>query len=245
MRDFVGYERCQARKVALWVERDNLRPAIVKDAVNATSMPRLHDREVAPGGKARCFSGHQSGVCGGALVSHATTIAAAQQILDASALLSKCSLTGRASADLARESGYGEPPEYFEYVMFWNGDCMGPEIVARVRHLGKETLAGLTPQEMDKVQPAVRFFFNPQDLVRHPDAAWDGAHTVKIKDRLDLNTYLVAVVAPKYTKDGHEFRLRAPDPVSDRIAYIDTASIEGMSAWTTAASEKAAMIQAR
>ena len=242
MRDFVGYERGQARKVALWVERDDLRPTIVTDAVGASSMPRLEDREVLPGGKARCFSGHQSGICGGGLVSHATTVGAAQQILNTGALLSKSGLTASASEDLAKESGYGEPPEYFEYVMFWNGDCIGPEIVARVRHLGKETLAGLTPQEMDKVQPGVRFFFDPKDLVRHPDAAWDGAHTVKIKDKLDLPRYLVALVAPKYTEDGHEFTLRAPDPVSDRIAYIDPASIAGMSAWTTAASEKAAMI---
>ena len=244
IRDFVGYERGQGRKVALWVEMDDLRASVVEDAVAATDMPAREEREAMPGGKARCFSGHQSGVCGGGLVGHATPASSAQAILDAGALFSKSTLLGKPSEDLARESAYGEPGEYFDYVMFWNGDCMGSELVARVRSIGRETPAGLTPQDLDRVAPGVRFFFDPSVLVSRPNAAWDGAHAIKIKDRLDLDPYLVAVVAPSYA-DGVEFKLCMPTSMSDRVAYVDPTPVVEMSAWTTAASKAAVGIQAR
>ena len=242
-RDFIGYERAHGRKVALWVENDDLRASFVQEAKAATAMPRLEDRDVAPGGKACCFSGHQGGVCGDGLVAHATTVAAAQAIFDSGALLSKRGLIGSSSEALAKESGYGEPSEYFEYVMFWNGDCFGPEIVARVRALGRETLAGLTPQDMDKAPPGVRFFFDPNALMHHPGAAWDGAHTVKIRDRLELEPYLVAAVVPRSSSDGSEIKLDAPAPIEQRIAYLDPMSIFTMSAWSTAVAQRASDVR--
>ena len=53
-------------------------------------------------------------------------------------LLAAVDVTGRTSEELARASTWGEPPDYFDHVMFANGRCTAPEAVARSRSMGRD-----------------------------------------------------------------------------------------------------------
>jgi hypothetical protein len=102
-------------------------------------------------------------------------------------------LPGRVLAAEPRNAA-GDPPDYFEYVMFGAGNCPGPDKLVYERAVGH-----VPPwAEFEKnFRPAIRFFFRVSDLIAHPGYCSDGLHTVKIRDELALEPLLAAVLIPE------------------------------------------------
>ena len=72
-------------------------------------------------------------------------------------LLSPVDQTGLDGQVLAAMSTWGEPPDYFEYVMLANGLCTAPEAVAMSRKLGHDLVPGdLRPGH----PPSARLYFD-------------------------------------------------------------------------------------
>jgi len=180
--DFLAYETAHGR------------------AVNVEAAPELSDwrdweapsLRPAPGScPIQCCSTVYVTGCGVALVCHGAPLEVAARILADGALRPATLVTGRSGAALAAESTWGEPPDYFEHVMFANGRCTAPEAVARSRALGRD----LVPSDLTaRYPPAVRFYFGWDELTEHPGARFDGVHPVKILGELPLWESLVAVI---------------------------------------------------
>jgi hypothetical protein len=177
---------------------------------------------------AQCCAHAYPGGCTARLVCHGTPAAAAARILADGALRCAAAVTGRAAAELAAASSWGDPPDYFEHVMLANGRCTAPEAVAASRASGRDLVpADLKPGYV----PAVRFYFGWQALARLPGARFDGVHPVKLHHELRLDDVLVAVVV--HASQRHRVAAAA-GRFSDRLAVI---GIERPSpqVWATAA----------
>lgn len=154
--------------------------------------------------------------CNAPLVSHGTPAATASTILRSGQLLAAVDTSGRSAADMAAESTWGEPSDYFEYVMFANGRCTAPEAVARSRSLGRD----VEPIDLRSGYPtAVRFYFDWSDLIAREDAAFDGVHPVKVRGPVELSDHLIAVVV--HSRHEGVVAAAAESPVADRLCVLD------------------------
>ena len=100
------------------------------------------------------------------------------------------------------------------------------------RQIGRD----LSPQEADEqFYPGIRFFFDTGRVFRHPQAEWDGIHPVKIRQSLQLDPYLHALVAPCVRPDETPLTLEAPKHLRTKIVYLDHRKHFGLSAWSNAA----------
>jgi hypothetical protein len=235
-RDFAAYERAHGRTVGLWVGPGYPREAVVEAVL---SRPPAPDERPLPDDPSCCRPYHDG--CDGRLLCHAAPVDAARAILRSGRILSRHRLTGVPLARLAREGGYGDPPDCFDYVCLANGDCVAPDIVAMCRACGRD----LSPGEADaSLRPGVRFYFDARELFRHPRAAWD-LHPVKIRGSLGLAGRLVAAVAPEFAPDGSRVDLDAPPDLERRVALVDNREHSGLASWSTAAFEAALAVAAR
>jgi hypothetical protein len=115
--------------------------------------------------------------CSVGLVCHGTPATVAPRVLTQGVLRSTGAATGRDRDDLAEKSAWGEPPDYFEYVMLANGRCTAPEAVAFSRVVGRD----LVPSDLGAgYRPAVRYYFAWDALTSQHDAVFGGVHPVKI-----------------------------------------------------------------
>ena len=184
----------------------------------------------------RCCASYHSGGCDPTLVCHAAPLSVAQEIVVTGAILSRSVLTAAPPEAVARTSSWGEPADYFEYVMLANGNCVAPDAVAASRQSGRD----LVPDDLrDGWHPGVRFFFDPERLAEHSRAAWDGVHTIKVQDGLELEPYLVAIVAPSATLDGSRFSLDTPGWMRDKVSYLDPGKYHDLSEWSAEALKQA------
>jgi len=128
----------------------------------------------------------------------------------------------------------GDPPDYYQYVCLGNGNCVAPDLVAASRREHRFVHA----QELDrKFYPAVRFFFKTREMYNHPRATFDGIHTPKIKDCLELDPYLVAVVVPQVDGQGNPLVVESPREFADRIIRLDHRAHYGLRQWSDAVFE--------
>ena len=206
--DFVGYEDRHGRRV-------HVRPDTELEDWATWPAPA---RRPHPGGYAKqCCSHVFPNGCVGRLVCHGTTTRAAGDILGLGTILAATALTGQSATALAvaRATSWPEPPDYFEHVMFANGSCTAPEAVALSRSTGR----ALVPNDLRPgYPPAVRFYFDWMDHASRDDARFDGVHPVKIKDRLDLDSCLIAVVIAASERNAVKDVLNAFAP---RLVVLD------------------------
>ena len=150
---------------------------------------------------------------------HTSSIENGKSILKSGKLLSAVIARGISSEILAKESrnGAGDPPDYFDYIMFSWGNCMAGDKLAMERELERFP----NEQELsDGFSPGVRFYFKYDDIVNHPNFVNDGYHHGgKIKDELKLADYLHCCIIPAQHKD--EFAHIIPPNIADKVVYID------------------------
>lgn len=211
LNEFCLYELAYGRRVPLWFEDARVGETLVTsirrffepglgdlDAFVAEMMPRQRQRlAVAPKRPARptgCTYCDE-GVCQDDLACHATDIEGAMGIVRSGRILSACrarAVSGEEMAQDARNAA-GDPPDYFDYVMWASGNCTA------VDKLVLERVVGHVPswEEFEaNFQPGVRFFFRSADLRGHPCLTFDGIH-FKIRDELAVEPYLVLMVIPE------------------------------------------------
>jgi hypothetical protein len=149
-------------------------------------------------------------------VYHATDLTGAQQILSCGKLLSAVNVYGKTGEELAyykRNSPWNDPPDYFEYVMFCNGDDMTGDYVVL-----SENFPNDNDLETGRFDAGVRFYIRSKDIMRHPGYVFDGYHPAKVKEEIILNDYLYACIAPdQYREELNSFI--SPD-LTSKVYYL-------------------------
>lgn len=237
--DYVRYENAHGRTVGIWAGfsspvDSNLADVILDAATKAP--PRPNERPLT--NDACCCRPFHDG-CHGNLLCHGAPVAVAQQILDSGRVLSRPALTGKPLAEIAHDkhaSGQLDAADYFDYVCLANGDCVAPDIVAIQREAGVMLDAKQCDQ---RFYPTARFFFDPGELFSHPGATWDGIQALKVRDAIDLDSYLVTAVVPEVDRVGAKIGLRVPQNLEERITYLDHRQHDSLSVWSSAAFEVA------
>ena len=128
-------------------------------------------------------------------VYHATDLNGAMGILSSGKLLSAEKVYGKTGEELAfekRKSLWNDPADFFEYIMFCNGDDMtGDYVVLSERFPNEDDF------EKGNFDAGVRFYIRSDDIMRHPGHVFDGYHPVKVKDEIMLSEYLFACIVPE------------------------------------------------
>lgn len=209
LNEYLLYEIDYNRRIALWFEKAQTEK-VVKDSISrffkyedvglsafvksklATQRERVID---IPPKLTHCHACHEKG-CMTDHVCHVTSVTDAAKILQSGVILSACKAREESGHILSLEdrNAAGDPPDYFEYIMFTFGNCTAGDRLVMERTLGR------FPTDMDLIEnfyPGVRFYFRYKELVDHPGFCSDGYHYCKIKNKLDIKQYLIAVIAPR------------------------------------------------
>lgn len=128
----------------------------------------------------------------GDVLVHSTTLSAWGQIMRDGALLSPNLL--KKNGQTIYEIGLApmlEPKDYSDYVMLDVPEGCG-ELVVNSRNLGTVCTDPNVPYT-----PGVRLYFDVKKLFADGLVTRDGEHPVKIKNRLTLDGYLIAVISAK------------------------------------------------
>ncbi len=132
-------------------------------------------------------------------VYHATGLSSAQKILSSGKLLSAVNVygkTGEALSNERKDTSWNDPADFFEYIMFCNGnDMTGDYVVLSDNFPSDEDL------DNGNFDAGVRFYIRPEDIMRHPGNVFDGYHPTKVKDEIILSEYLFACIVPEHYKE--------------------------------------------
>ena len=149
-------------------------------------------------------------------VYHATCINATCNIFSSGKLLSAAKVSGKTGIELAydkQNSLWNDPADYFEYIMFCNGDDTTGDYVV---------LSENPPNEEDLLSgnfnAGIRFYIRYNDIIRHPGYVFDGYHTVKVKDEIHLYDYLHSCIVPEQYKS--KVKSFVPPKLSSRVHYL-------------------------
>lgn len=151
-------------------------------------------------------------------VCHTTSLENAIKILRCGKLLSALNARKAPVEQLIREkrNAANDPADYFEYIMFAWGNCQAEDRLVMERKLGR------FPNEEDlsvHFKPGVRFYFKYDELIKHPDAVFDGVLPVKVKDEIILGDWVYTIVIPTYLKSKIEDSI--PSYLDSRIIYVE------------------------
>lgn len=78
------------------------------------------------------------------------------------------------------------------------------------------------PAETDlseRFEPGIRFYFQYDTLIRHPNAVCDGVLPMKIKNEIILSDWVYKIVIPVKLRGALEEHV--PEPLKNRIPYIE------------------------
>ncbi len=211
LNEYCLCELAHGRDVPIWIEHARVRRGVASsirsffepgiadlDSFIKASLASQRDRALAlpPVEKlTRCQACLDRG-CMTDLACHATSVETAATILASGRILSACRARQLPGEVLAREprNAAGDPPDYFNYVMFGAGNCPGLDKLIYERVIGHPP----SWEEFEEnFQPAVKFFFRTLDLVMHPDFCSDGHHQAKIRDELLLEPLLAFAIIPE------------------------------------------------
>ena len=131
-------------------------------------------------------------------VYHATGIENAKKILSCGKLLSAVNVYGKTGEELSYEkhdSLWNDPADYFEYIMFCNGDDMTGDYVVLSEKFPNEK-----DMESGNFNAGVRFYIRSEHIEQHSGYVFDGYHPAKVKAEIDLMEYLFACIVPEQYK---------------------------------------------
>jgi hypothetical protein len=234
--EFCVYELAHNRQVPIWFEDERVKELVVSyisrffapgqtdlDNFVANAMTTQQDRykQLPPTylQHSGCLEYCHESCCSSDLVCHATSVRSAAKIIQGGRILSAVKATGLAGKQLAEypANAAGDPPDYFDYIMFAAGNCTA------VDKLVMERAVGYPPswEEFENAfQPGIRFYFVSDDLRSHPNLTLDGIH-VKIHEELLLDPWLALVAIPTGLDGSDELielaHLRLPP---DKIALF-------------------------
>lgn len=177
--DFIRYENGCGRTVILVSDDRDSITHTVKDALSC----------VPPSGTIRAGDPP--------CLIHSTTAAAWRAIEDSGELVARAFLpegggpSGMAEGDRVGSYMAAEPPEFADYVMFGAVGGGETELVVASRQHGRFDVDLDAPYE-----PGARLYLDNRAIIRDGLAVRDGLHAMKVRERLPLSRYLIAVVTP-------------------------------------------------
>jgi len=200
IRAFIAYEKARGRQMEIICEDSNLLSRLNKE-VN-----ELDGTEYIPPVEEAIEE----------FVYHATNVNAAQKILTSGKLLSATKAYGKTGEEMAierRESGWEDPADFYEYVMFgWGTHLVGDYVV----------LSEDFPCEEDFLKgnfdAGVRFYIRYEDIIKHNGHTFDGYHPIKVKDEVKLTEYLFACIVPEQFKE--QIEKCVPEELADKVHYL-------------------------
>ncbi|MCE5216663.1 hypothetical protein LLH03_06480 [bacterium] len=169
--DFLRYEAAQGRSVIVACPEGVSAEALVEEALE----PEFSPTAVRPTDPRWLV--------------HSTTREAWSQI-QACGELRSAALLGGVDCSPIGELLVGDPPDYAQHVALGTMDAPGPEFVVACRQAGR-----MLPSPDIEYRPGVRLYFDAHLILRAGLGVRDGLHTLKVRDRLPLEPYLVAKVS--------------------------------------------------
>lgn len=150
-------------------------------------------------------------------VCHTSPIENAIKILECGSLLSPVLARNMSARELKAEkrNAANDPEDYFEYIMFAWGNCQAGDRLVMERKLGR------FPDETDlsaDFTPGVRFFFRYNDIIRHPNAVFEGVLPLKIKDEVVLKDWVYAIIVPAAYQNAVQRYL--PEDLEDKVWFV-------------------------
>ena len=240
--EFFLYELAHGRDVALWCRDDRVRGQIGESINRFFNIGNLSlsqflqqklESQAQRAGKipeklTHCKSCIERG-CNTRLVCHVASVTDGKIILRTGEILSAIKARGKTGEELASEArnAAGDPPDYFDYVMFTFGNCTAGDRLVMERALGRSPSSEELNEEF---KPGVRFYFSYDDLVRHPGFRSDGYHYCKIRDSIDLDNRVIIIIAPVSARD---ILLKDVRPgLEERLIFVDETVYPDIRSWS-------------
>lgn len=210
--DFIKYEESYGRECKIEAERE-----IIDNIENYRGVYETGLRISPPEKIEECTACPKYRGCMTDYVCHTTSVDNAIKILKTGRLLSPVLARNMSAAELAKESrnAANDPEDYFQYIMFAWGNCQAGDRLVMERKLGR------FPNEKDLSEdftPGVRFFFCYNDLIRHPEATFEGVLPIKVKNEIVLKDWVSAIIVPSvYRRDLEE---HIPEQLKAKTHFI-------------------------
>jgi hypothetical protein len=242
LNEFFLYEIAFGRNIALWCGDEQVKGQIINsieiffsrgdETLSEFAKKKLESQSKranwVPEKLTHCKSCIEKG-CNTRLVCHVTSATDAEIILREGEILSATKACEKTGVELALEArnAAGDPPDYFDYVMFTFGNCTAGDRLVMERVLSRVP----SPEELDeKFKPGVRFYFRHKDLIRHPRFCSDGYHYCKIRDSIDLDDRVIAIIAPGSAWDI--LRKEVSPKVKERLLFVDETGYTDILSWS-------------
>ena len=199
---FMDYEKRHGRQTEIVCENRDILAAVK----NAVANPEAVEDAELPSKITECTACKQHG-CLTRFVCHTAEIENAKKILSSGKLLSALKASGRSVDELISDirNAAGDPPDFFEYIMFAWGNCIAGDRLVTERGFVKKHGRLPNQAELDNdnkinLITGIRFYFRYVDIIKHPGFVFDGYHPAKVKDELVLSEYLYACIVPEQYK---------------------------------------------
>ncbi len=242
LNEFVLYEIAHSRNITLWCRDNRVRDRIIRpiekffnygdeslsEFIQRKTETQTERVSAIPEKLTHCKSCTEKG-CMTRLVCHVTSVSDAENILRTGEISSASKARGMSGEDLAIEArnAAGDPPDYFDSVMFTFGNCTAGDRLVMERTLGRmPSLEDLN----EEFKPGVRFYFRYTNLVRHPGFRSDGYHYCKIKDSIGLDDRIIVIIAPESARD---ILLKAASrELKERLIFLDEIEYPDILSWS-------------
>lgn len=210
---FMEYEKQHGRNTEIVSDNQE----ILKKINYALNNRNYYRQASRPNIITECTSCKQKG-CITRFVCHTASIENAISIFKCGSLMSAVKARNLSSEELSLESRNAakDPIDYFDYLMLSWGNCPAGDRLIMERKLKRD------PNEEDlstAFTPGIRFYFEYDKIVKHPNVVFDGYHPIKIRDKLVLDKNIYAIIIPLEYKSKIE--LFVPLGVSEKVFYIE------------------------
>jgi hypothetical protein len=210
----VDYESLYGRKVEIVSDNKEIMEKVNYALSNKNEFMKVEKPEKLT----ECTACKQKG-CITKYLCHTAPVENALSIIKSGSILSAVKARNVSAEQLKLEprNAAKDPADYFEYLMLSWGNCQAGDRLVMERKLER------APSEEDLSKgftPGVRFFFKYDELVKHPNAVFDGYHPLKIKDELILKDNVFAIIIPEVYKENFESIIS--DDIKARVYYMDS-----------------------
>ena len=212
--EFIEYEKKYGRTCSVECDNEDTLQTILdgikrKEVYLSASRPKLLTECTACPYRKGCVTD---------FVCHTTSADNAIKIFECGKLLSALNARQVPVEILMSENrnAANDPADYFEYIMLAWGNCQAGDRLVMERSLGR------FPNDYDLsigFHPGVRFYFQYEQLMQHPNSVCDGVLPMKVKDEIILDDWVYRIVIPMKLKAVLEPYI--PTNLTDRIVYVE------------------------
>ena len=219
--DFTAYEKANGREVEITADRPDILDYVQREMKRPEKYKNVRRPEIIR----ECTACQIRGGCMTDFVCHTAPLENAVKILECGSLLSAVNARKLPDTVLMKEkrNAANDPADFFHYVMFSWGNCQAGDRLVMERKLDRSP----TVEDMGiGFTPGVRFYFQYDELNKHPQTVHDGFLPIKVKDEVVLSDYVYAVIIPQEYRKQIEALI--PKNIKDRTYYL---SHENMDVW--------------